>query len=89
MEYYRETKTDKTTTTYNNVDNELRNNVEQKKPDIKEHTEYDAIYIKFTDGHNEFMIFEVRTVVTLGASERVPGGDVKGVLLMFCLLPVW
>lgn len=52
MEYYRETKIDKTTTTYNNVDNELRNNVEQKKPDIKEHTEYDAIYIKFTDGHN-------------------------------------
>lgn len=52
MEYYRETKTDKTTTTYNNVDNELRNNVEQKKPDIKEHTEYDAIHIKFTDGHN-------------------------------------
>lgn len=59
----------------------LTNNAELNKPDIKEYTVHDFIYISSKTGT---IVLEIRIVVTLGLQEMIgKEREVSGVLVIF------
>lgn len=69
----------------------IKHNVEWNKSITKEFMLFDDIYVKFQNMHNQSMVLEVRTVVTLGKGEgdKRKGGTGASWMLEMLWFHIW